>query len=212
MSVLNAEPRSEGLKPKQLRRLGILPMALVKKDHTTVPLQTKVEELKRATAHIDGLGRLDLQIEGEKKLLKVILKQIDKDYIRQQLIHITVQEVSEDDRLKMDVVVHSVGTPQPVIDNLGTIVQVTDALTLRAKLSEMPESIEVDVAHLELNTAIMAHEITLPEGVELLSSPDATLFSVQHVKVVSLEPETEAAEPAEIGAEEETEGTEETEA
>jgi large subunit ribosomal protein L25 len=63
-------------------------------------------------------------------------------------------------------------------------------------MSDIPSNIEVDVSHLEVGHHVNAGDIALPDGVKLLSSPDATLFSMQVLKAVSLEPEL-AEEPVE---------------
>jgi large subunit ribosomal protein L25 len=190
MSELKAAPRTQGIKPKQMRKQGLLPMALVQRDTTTIPLQTTVDDLKRATAHIDGLGRMDLRIEGEPQARKVILKQVDKDYIRQELIHLTVQEVTEDDTMKIDVTVIASGTPVGIGENESAVlIQATDTVTLRGKLSQIPETVQVDVSDLGLDGSISASDLNLPDGVELMSSGDATLFSLTVVKEQVLEPE-----------------------
>jgi large subunit ribosomal protein L25 len=208
MSILNARPRLGG-KPQHLRRDGILPLALVEKSHNTLMLQTNLDEMKKAAAHVDGLGRLDLQIEGEKRPRKVMIKHVDKDYIKQRLMHVTFQEVSEDDTIKVDILVVGSGTPQAVTDGEGVLMQATDHIKLRGKMSDMPESITVDVSGLALHETIQAGGIELPEGIELLSSPESTLFSVTTIAEPVLEPEIAVQEGEdEIPADEATPGEE----
>jgi large subunit ribosomal protein L25 len=210
MSVLHVERRTAG-KPAQLRRRGLLPMALVGRDRTTTLIQATEHDLRKAMATADGLGRLDLEIEGEKKPRKVMVKQVDKDFVHQQILCVTLVEVSGDDVVKLDILIVGINMPEDFEGHGLSLMHPTDHVKVRGKMSAMPERIEVDLSHLEVGHHINAGDLQLPEGIELLSSPDSTIFSLQHLKVASLEPEAaegegEATEevPSEEGAEEES--------
>lgn len=192
MSILKVQRRDPAHQARKLRKQGILPMALVRRDHSTALIQVQEDELRRALKSIDGLGRLDLETEDGK--MKAVIRNIEKDYNTHLLTHAVLQEVSEDDLVRMDVAVMSVGTPQAVADGQANLLQQTDHLKVRGKMSAMPDHIEVDVSHLELGSNVSAHEVALPEGITLQSSPDSVLFSVTALKEVSLTPET--LEPA----------------
>jgi large subunit ribosomal protein L25 len=201
MSVLQVEPRASG-KPAKLRRSGLLPMALVGRDHKTMLIQATEQALRTAMAGADGLGRLDLEIAGEKKPRKVMLKQIDKNFIDQQILCVTLVEVSADDVVKIDVTVHAINIPEDFEGHGLSFTQPTNNVKVRGKMSILPERIDVDVSSLEVGHHISAGDLTLPEGVELLSSPDATVFSLAHLKAASLEPEAgEEAATEEAAAE-----------
>ncbi|HTQ11410.1 MAG TPA: hypothetical protein VMI31_15200 [Fimbriimonadaceae bacterium] len=195
MSVLQVEARGSA-KPAQLRRKGILPMALVQRDHSTKLIQAPEAELRKAIAHADGLGRLDIEIAGEKKPRKVMVKYIEKNFIKQEVLCATLVEVSGDDIVKLDIPVHPINVPENFEGAGLSLMHPTDHLKVRGKMSLMPERIDVDLSHLEIGHHINASDVQLPEGIELLSSPDATLFSLQILKAASLEPEI-PAEPAE---------------
>jgi len=200
MSALQVEARASA-KPAQLRRKGILPMALVQRDRSTKLIQATEADLRKAMSHADGLGRLDIEISGEKKPRKVMVKHIEKNFIRQEILCVTLVEVSADDIVKLDIPVHPINVPENFEGAGLSLMHPTDHLKVRGKMSLMPERIDVDLAHLEVGHHINAGDIALPEGIELLSSPDATLFSLQILKAASLEPEvpTEPAEGEEGG-------------
>lgn len=205
MSILQVERRTAG-KPAQLRKQGLLPMALVEKDHSTMLIQTTETALRKAMAGADGLGRLDIEILGEKKPRKVMLKSVDKDYIGQRVLCATLVEVSLDDVVKVDLPVVGINTPEDFEGHGLSLMHPTDHIKVRGKMSSLPERIEIDLSHLEVGHHVNAGDVVLPEGVELLSSADATLFSLQVLKAASLEPEA-VAEVTEEGeaAPEETE-------
>lgn len=190
-------------------------MALVGRDRTTMLIQAPEIDLRKAMAGADGLGRLDVEVAGEKKARKVMLKFIDKDFVKQQILCATLVEVSADDVVKIDVTVYATNVPEDFEGHGLSFTQPTNQVKVRGKMSVLPERIDVDVSHLEVGHHISAGDLHLPEGVELLSSPDSTIFSLAHLKAASLEPETgvegeeaaageEGAAPAEESSEEES--------
>lgn len=202
MSTLQIEQRGKG-KPAQLRRQGLLPVALIERNHETSLYQTSITSLKTAMAAADGLGRVDVEIAGGGKK-KAIVKNIEKNFVRQEILTVTLQEVSEDDVMKMDIPVVAINAPADIDGQDVTLMHPTDHVKVRGKMSAMPSQIEVDCSKLQPGDHINAGDIKLPEGIELLSSADSTLFSLQHVKEVSLEPEI-GEEPSEEATEEASE-------
>src|SRR5947209_7119586 len=126
MSTLKVQRRDPAHQARKLRKQGILPMALVRRDHSTTLIQAQEDDLKRALKTIGGLGRLDLETEDGK--IKAVIRQIEKDWATQHLINAVLQEVTEDDLMKMNVTVVPVGTPEAVTDGRATLLQPTDHL------------------------------------------------------------------------------------
>ena len=195
MSIFQAQRRPEkALKPHQMRREGIIPMALISRDHGTSLLQAKRTDVHYALRHLDGHGGIELEIEDEKGKKKVIVKNVENNPLKGGILSVTLQEVSAKDVVKLDVSVVPINHGE---DEQGTVLtQPTTHVKLQGKMSDMPSVIEVDVSTLEVGHHINAGDVTLPDGVKLLSSADATLFSMQVLKAVSLEPEV-SEEPVE---------------
>lgn len=212
MPALQVETRDvKKTKPTHLRRDGIIPLALTRRDHTTINLMAPVEELRAALRHADGHGRFELKLSGEKTI-KVILKQQTYDWLHHKALSATLQEVGEDDVLKLDVPVISIGTPQAVADGEAMLTQPTSHVKLRGKVADMPEQLEIDVAGMTVGDSIAAHSVQLPAGVDLISAPDATLFTVQIIRAITeadLTPQVEGEETAAAEEAEEAAGGEE---
>ncbi len=184
MSVLNAKNREQGPASllKKLRRDGYVPMALIDHGHKVVLIQAKAREARAAIASAGGVGMLKLQIEGEKGARDVIVKQIDQDTLKHELLTVTLAEVRADDKIKHDLEVVPVGVPTAVAEGAATLTQPTSTVKVRGKIADIPEKLEVDVSGMELAHAVTAAELHLPKDVELISSPDATIFSVQLIR------------------------------
>ena len=76
----------------------------------------------------------------------------------------------------------------------------TDHVKLRGRMIDLPERLEIDVSQLKTGEHIAASDVPLPAGVELISAPDATLFTMTAIRQEALEVPTEAeAETGELG-------------
>jgi len=64
----------------------------------------------------------------------------------------------------------------------GILVQMLNSVSVKCKPSEIPEFLEIDVTEMEINTNLFVRDITLPEGVEMLTADDIAVVSVQEPK------------------------------
>lgn len=207
MAVLQVSLReAKGHKTKHLRKAGLVPMALIqKKGHEIRLLQGDAYQVRQTVGRAHGVGMFDIQIEGEAKPRSVIVKQVDQDYLAHMLTNVTLMEVSKDDLITADIAVTHVGTPESVEAGTALLGSPNTTIKIRGKVSELPDHFEVDVSGLDVGGHIVASEIPLPEGIELISPPDTLLFSVSIAKEPELETETteEVTEPEVIGEQQE---------
>jgi large subunit ribosomal protein L25 len=205
MSVLNVKERPADANPKSLRRSGQVPMALVRKGGETVLLQATVNDVKRALAKAHGAGMIDVLIDGQKKPVGAIVKSVDRDTISRTLTHVSMLQVNQDDTIRVDVPVVAVGTPAAVAAGEAVLMHTSEHVKLKGKVSDIPDTIEVDISGLGVHESITAGHITLPEGVELLSAADSQIFSVALPPKYEETTETEGEESVEVPTVSETE-------
>lgn len=204
MSAFQVSPRAErGEKPKHLRQKGMIPMVVIDREHKPQNVKAPLAALQAAVRGADSHGVIELQMEGETAIRKVMLKSIDGDTLARQVLCATFQEVNESDLVKTDVPIVAIGhIPETQGDVNVMLNAVTTVLHIRAKVSDLPDHIEVDVSKLAIGEHISAGDVTLPPGVESLSSPDAILFTVARVPEPVLEEEsTETTASGETQAE-----------
>lgn len=210
MAVLQVTHReATGHRTKNLRKTGLVPMALFQKpDHAVRLIQASVIHVRQAVSQAHGVGMFDIQIEGEAKPRSVIIKHVDQDYMTHRLNNVTLLEVSRDDLITADIPVLHSGTPESVESGIALLASPQSTIKIRGKVSELPSQVEVDVTGLEIGGHIVASEVALPEGIELISPPDTLLFSVNIAKEPELEAEVvEEGQPEVVGegGEEQTE-------
>ena len=162
-----------------------------------VPLSVDKNSLKKALK----TGQMIFEINVEDKDQFVLVKEIQYHPVTDDIIHIDFQKVKEDEKISLDVAVRSVGDSQGVKLG-GILVQMLNSVSVKCKPSEIPEFLEIDVTEMEMNSNLFVKDITLPDDVEMLTSEDIAVVSVQEPKeekeeVVELTEEIAADEATE---------------
>jgi len=79
----------------------------------------------------------------------------------------------------------------------GILVQLLNSVTIKCKPSEIPEFLEIDVTDMEMNTNLFVKDIILPKDVEMITSEDIAIMSVQEPKEEQEEVSAEIGEEGE---------------
>jgi len=134
---------------------------------------------------------LDLQIEGKSQL--ALVKDVQKDPVRQIIEPIDLVIVKKGEKVVVDVPVHVEGESAP-----GTIhVQEANVISLEVEATHIPESVSVSIEGLEEGTLVTAADIVLPKGAALLSDAETLVVNVTvPAAPVEDEAETESTEEA----------------
>tara|TARA_B100000161_G_scaffold213745_1_gene158659 strand:- start:688 stop:1377 length:690 start_codon:yes stop_codon:yes gene_type:complete len=145
-------------------------------------------------------GQMIFEVNVEDKDQFVLVKEIQYHPVTDEIIHIDFQKVKEDEKISLEVAVRSSGEAQGVKLG-GLLVQMLNSVTIQCRPAEIPEFLEIDVSDMEMNTNLFVKDITLPEGVEMLTADDIAVVSVQEPKE---EKEEEVVEDTEVGEADET--------
>jgi large subunit ribosomal protein L25 len=142
---------------------------------------------------------LDLDIEGKTQL--ALVKDVQKDPVRQIIEHIDLLVVKKGEKVHVEVPIVVSGESFS-----GTIVTVDVAtIKLEVEATHIPEHVQVSVEGLEEGARITAGDVTLPKGASLLDDADLLLIAVSAPAAEeveeSAEAETESAPAPEAAAE-----------
>jgi large subunit ribosomal protein L25 len=131
---------------------------------------------------------LNLDVAGKKQL--ALVKDVQKDPVRQIIEHLDLVTVKKGEKVQVDVPVHLEGESFS-----GTIAMLeANVIRLEADATNIPERILVDIEGAEEGTRIHAGEITLPEGSSLLGDPEVLIVNIIVPAAVSVDEPTEAEE------------------
>ncbi|QDO89774.1 50S ribosomal protein L25/general stress protein Ctc [Ornithinimicrobium ciconiae] len=194
---LPAEKRTEFGKgaARRVRRADKIPAVLYEHGnpplHLTLPGHQTMMALKASNAV------LTLDVDGEGHL--ALVKDVQRDPIKRTIEHVDLVVVRKGEKFIVDIAVHVEGEAAP-----ETVVT-TDltALSVETEATNIPDSFTVSVEGLAAGTQILAGAVELPEGVTLVTDPEALLVNVtQAISEEALEAELAEAE-AEAGIEHE---------
>src|SRR5207248_8396896 len=114
--------------------------------------------------------------------------------------HVDLYRVNLLDKLHADVPIAITGESPAVKRGDGDLLIALHTVRVECLPADIPESIEADVSHLEeLDSALRLSELTIPEGVTLLTDPEELVAKVA-AKKVAMEVAAEEAAEAEAAA------------
>lgn len=131
---------------------------------------------------------VEMTLNGEKEL--VLVKEIQYHVVTDLPIHADFQRVAMKDKMDVVVPLKLEGKPADVAQYGAIVEHILRELEVRALVSAIPHEIVVDITNVTINKGLLAGDIKLPEGVELVTDAEAPIVSLMVPK------EEEAAAPA----------------
>jgi large subunit ribosomal protein L25 len=196
--VLNAEERTlRGSHLKALRREGILPAVVYGAGIESTAIELDQHEASKILATVGGSTLVTLNIGKEKH--RVLVREIQRDVIRLDILHVDFLKVAMDVKIRTMVPVELVGEAPVVYELGGLLVTGLSEIEVEALPSDLPERVTVDIGSLvSMDDSITVADLVFGEGVEVLTSPDELIASA----VYQVEEEIEEEEVEEIFEEE----------
>ena len=148
-----------------------------------LPLKSTTYELRNRNA------LFNIKFDGQSKM--AIVKDVQHNPIKRIIEHIDFYEVRAGEKVNVTVPVFVEGLPK------GAAVAFVDLqhLEVRADVANLPEKIVINVNGLADGDKVLAKDVKLPEGSELvIDDPDTSVVSVEVPEDAA--PETPAAAPA----------------
>ncbi|MEK6733169.1 MAG: 50S ribosomal protein L25 [Candidatus Omnitrophota bacterium] len=186
---LKADLREEKGKElnKKLRFKGLVPGIVYRKGEETVSLKIDAKSLAKAL-HTDAGENviIKLFVEGDKKKKEriVVIKEIQRDPVKDALVHVDLNEISLTETLKVKVPIIPKGEPIGVKQEGGVLQHVMWEIEVECLPTNIPDKIEIDVTNLKMGDTIIVKNIAPAEGVKVLGDPESIVFSVEHVKTI----------------------------
>lgn len=177
---LNVQSRTETGKgaARQLRMKNQLPAVLY--GHKEDPIKFSVDRKELTDlVHKHGSNSL-LVLTGDGNSETAFIKMLQKHYVKNEIQTVDFIRVSRNEQITVKVPVILTGETEAMASGEGVLMQATHELELTTTPANVPDSISVDISHLELGGAAMnvGDITTIPEGIELVTSPDETLAAV----------------------------------
>ena len=198
--VLKAEKREIlGKKVKKLRREGLMPANVYGKDMKSTAIQVALIEFQTLYNELGETGIIDVTLDNTAH--PSLIKNLQWDYQRHLPLHADFFKVNLKEKIKAMVPVILAGEPVAVKENIGTLLHILNELEVEALPEELPDQIEVDIAHLaNVDDQILVSEIKSPEGVTIISDGGQLVAKIAELVAPEPEPEVETDAEGEEGA------------
>lgn len=175
-------------KAKAIRKKGQTP-GVIYGEALENPISIKIANTQLPKIFKTHLTSSVVPLEVNNDVKNCVIKDIQKDMYG-KVIHVDFQYVKANEIIKLKVPVTFEGqgaleTNRLVLETFASEIEVQGAV------EKLPEKIEIDVSNKKFEDKILAKDITLPEGVHLVTAEDTLLALVAGTES---EPEEEEAE------------------
>lgn len=202
-----------GKKTRFLRRQGITPTHLFGHGLKSLHLQCDAAKLDKVISQAGMTKLITLHVDTEKQPRTVFIREIQRDVINGQLLHVDFYQVRAKEKIKADIPIVLVGEAPAMKLKRHMLTHTLDTLSIECLPDKMPPQIEVDLSPLEeAEQAIYVRDLVLSPDITVFTDPDQMVVKVTEVPmpeeeevVAGAEAEEEAGEEAEETAGEETE-------
>lgn len=181
--VLQAELR-EGtgrVKVKDLRNAGFIPAVLYGEGKESYPLKLSHGEL----LHLLHQHRLEnavinvkIKDDKKKKQRPCLIKDIQYDPVKSDILHVDFYEVSLTKMIKVNVPVNVKGESAGVKQEGGSVEHILWEIEVECLPTNIPQGFAVDISALKIGDAIHVKDIVIPEGVKILTDPASIVVSI----------------------------------
>jgi large subunit ribosomal protein L25 len=191
-----------GKKVRFLRRQGITPAHLFGHHIESMALQCDTGQLQHVVAQAGKTRLIGLKLDKARKSRNVVVREIQRDPLTGELLHVDLYEVSMAEKIKVEVPIVLVGEAPALKSKGSMLMQEMSKLTIGCLPDEIPPTIELDVSLLtEAKQTIQVKDITLSEGITVFDNPEDVVvkigaLAVEKVEEVVVEEVVEAAEAA----------------
>ena len=195
----------------RLRKDGWLPGIVYDNKGQSQPIQLKRHEFEILLRRRAGENLImDLVLDGNAPR-KVLLKDVQRDHIRDHLMHVDFLEISLTSKLRVPVAIRLTGEPFGVSQEDGVLEHLVRSVEIECLPMDIVKEFVLDVSQLKIGDSLFVRDLmTDPKKITILTALDIAIASVlvPHVEE-EVKPEEAAAEgtaePAVIGEKKEGE-------
>ena len=196
--VINAEKRDVvGKKVGSLRRQGLIPGVMYGHNEPPFPITMNAREIERVINNLTSSSIVTVKVNGESH--QALIREKQKDYIRNQIIHIDFQILSLKEKIRSKIEVKLVGVAPAVKNFNGIVLQEREFIDVEALPGDLPERITVDISGLEnIGDLIRVGDLDISDAVTVFDDVNDVIVSISGAMAEeAVEEEVTAAEGTE---------------
>lgn len=163
---------------KSIRRAGLIPCVLYGRGIESLGIAISSKEWQRLRKNIkrNTILKMELNNEGNIEQRPVMIKDIQRGIIKNDILHIDFVQVSMQRKIEVEIPINLIGEAKGLKNN-GIVDQHLRTIMVECLPSVIPEKIDVDITNLDIGDSIHASEISIP-GVKILEHLDVAIVTV----------------------------------
>jgi len=179
LMTLKAESRQEVGKriAKKLRKEGRIPAIIYGEHKETIPISLLKSDVKAVLKSETG-GNTVLRIQRDNIQVDAMLKDIQYDYLSDNIIHVDLIRIDLNKKVNVSVPVVTTGEPVGVKVGGGVFDFITRKIKVRCLVSKIPKEFKIDVTDLHSGHSIKIEDMEVEDGVKILSDPHTVICAV----------------------------------
>jgi large subunit ribosomal protein L25 len=207
MLKLKAKKRDKKTSVESLRKEGLLPGIVYGPKQEPISFYTKLADFKKLYEEAGESTIISLDIEGEEH--DTLIHDVQFDPVKGLITHFDMYAIERGKKLQVSVELVFTGVA-PAEKNLSAmIVKVMHEIEIECLPRNLPSKLEVSLETLtEFGSQILAKDIKLPEGVELVNDPEEVIVLAKETVEEVIEDETESPDMESIEVEQKGKGEE----
>jgi large subunit ribosomal protein L25 len=176
--LIQAEKRKvTGKKVGALRRQGKLPGVMYGRHIEPLPILMDLREASKALFKLSASSIVTIEMDGEE--FPALVREKQRDYIKNILEHVDFQVVSMKEKIRTLVTVELIGTPPAVKNFNGVVVQNLNQIEVEALPNDLPDRLELNVDTLEeIGSSLLVSDLEVSDEVTILSTLDETVVVI----------------------------------
>lgn len=192
---LDAQTREElgSRAANRLRHAGWLPAVVYDSGGNSRPVKFNRHDFELMVRRHGGQNLIiDLHLENADAM-KVLLKDVQRDSIKDYMLHVDLMEVSMTRALRLEVGIQLVGEAPGVVTQGGVMEQLLREVTIECLPSDMVQELTLDVSKLNIDDSLFVRDLQKPANITVLTPGNIAIASV-HPPAVEEEAKPEDAE------------------
>lgn len=164
---------------KSLRREGFVPAVIYGEDAGNLLVKIDAKELRNLfqAGGQNGLIKLAVKAKDQENNYNVMLKDLSKDAIKGQVIHVDFQQVSLKSKIHAKVAIQLVGEAVGVTKG-GTLQHDLREVEVEVLPTDIPESFKVDISNLDVGESVHVKDIEEIPNVTIINDGEAVIASI----------------------------------
>ena len=173
---LQAREREERGKnaARRLRASGMIP-AVLYGDGQSTSLSVPDKIVDYTLHHLGDNALYDIDLGAGSSTARIV--DVQRDPVTGRLVHVDFAPVNMRERIEVTVPLHLVGE-SPGAEEGGVLQQVAYEVRIESLPGDIPQELTLDVSALGMNENLTLEDVTLPDGITLISDPEEVAATV----------------------------------